>query len=147
MRYKLLNSIVFFVLCFALSGTFFSVSAENDDYYIVFKNDENNNATVEVGTYEVITVNASSKYDLSNIKIEPFSANTVLRGLEPDSTNASDAGLMIRITLLKNGYAKLVNENIATEAEISAQQKAREEKIGIWNKSVGDEVADFVSAH
>lgn len=110
----------------------------NGDYYISFNKDEDGNVTTRV-FYEQDIYNES--IDLTNLELytDVSKYNYCI-----DKDDIYD-DKKIRKMLLQEGLAQIIDENMASEEEISYQTKAVRKENGIWN--TGEENKKVMSLH
>lgn len=97
------------------------------NYYISFDQDDNEPVTAKV-YYEQIIYNEA--VDLSNLEL--YVKQNIGYKIKKSDLYSDD---QIRKMLLKQGLAKIIDENVATKEEISYQTKAIKKENGIWNIS------------
>lgn len=110
------------VVCYAESQT--------DAYYTIFKYSEGNVIYIELGQKQTLFATTSDLINLDNLEFSTY-VNIFYQFLA-ESPDLETLTVKVREYLLYEGYAKLINLDIATDGEKANQQHAQEEKIGIW---------------
>ncbi len=104
--------------------------AEDSAYYFVYRNIDDE-LTVEISKQTLIQEDIMNKISLENLDL----VNGVYSEYIYTPVNVADydeLSMYIRLVLLSSGNAKIINVNLATNEEISAQEKAKKEKKGLW---------------
>lgn len=112
---------------------------QSDTYYLIFHNDEDNDIYIELGEAQVLFTNYSESIDLTNLEFLPQTTRIHYEFSSKDAELESLTAEM-REHLLHEGYAKLINEDIATEGEKSNQQYAKTMKLRIWESTLADDI-------
>lgn len=117
------------------------VEEEELDHYLFIYSDEEGNPVIEVGERTALIEDAVNSLDLDNLEIYmPNDSTSVI--FHADDSEIDTLEKRVREELLQFGHAKLVDESIATEEELSAQEQAKEQGYGIWSSEEDDEDED-----
>lgn len=111
------------------------VHAENNtEIYFIFQNNEKNAAYLELGTQQILYDNALDSMNLDNLEIMPLDVR-IHYSFSTEDLDLQSLTNEVRKFLLQQGYARLVDSEIASKSELNYQQQAQKQKLGIWNSA------------
>lgn len=135
---RLIITSVIFVICL-LTADICHAENQSDTYYLIFHNDEDNDIYVELGEEQILFTNYSEAIDLTNLEFLP-QTTSIHYGFSSKNAELESLTAEMRKHLLHEGYAKLINEDIATEGEKRNQQYAKTMKLRIWESALADDI-------
>lgn len=120
----------------------FSVSAEQGEFsnsYIfnIKYPDDDGDVKIEARTKSDLLETTVEEFDRSNLVFYKDEAYDVELPFPVDDLEINSMKQGMRTILLKSGYAKLLNESIASKIELDAQNEAREKQLGFWKEKAG----------
>lgn len=128
------NYIIIFVIFIVCIMPVVVCYGENssDTYYVLYKNNEENQFYIELGKQQELFTSTSDSIDLENLEFLP-QATGMNYTFSAETADLEFLTAKARKNLLRDGYAKLINLDIATDDEIENQQYAQEMKLGFWD--------------
>lgn len=125
--------VITFVMFMVYLTSVFVCYAENqyDTYYMDFKNSEENHISIQLGQEQMLFTNDSDLIDLENLEFFSQDIN-IHYSFSAETSDIDTLTVEARKHLLRYGYAKLINLDIASDDEKESQQYAQEMKLGIW---------------
>lgn len=128
-RYYIITFVMF--MTYIMSAFVCYAESQPNNYYIIFRNSEDNQIYIELGQQQMLFTNSSDLIDLENLEF--FTQVVSIHYLfSAETSDLKTLTTEAREFILSYGYAKLINLDIATEGEVKSQQHAQEMKLGIW---------------
>lgn len=127
------GSLILFLINFLLFSSPLILHAAETKYFIQYYCDSAGVVDIRIGSYEIEQLE-QPEWDFDNLIFLPSYAGTIWN---IDNIEAYESE-NIRYDLLYYGYAKLADESIAPEQELEAEEHAKQNYLGIWNKDEND---------
>lgn len=141
-KFIIIISVMF--VAYFISDNVCYAESQSDNCYFIFHINEDNSIYVEFGKEQELFNNTSDRIDLTNLELIPQTMGIHYSYLA-ENAELETLTTELREYLLYHGYAKLTNEDIATDGEKRNQQNAKEKKLGIWELTLEEPGTDETS--
>lgn len=108
-----------------------SVFAQDSSYYFRYSNDGENNVEFEIYKNDNSLNEVFDNLNFENLEFFPLKTDMFIF-FPLDNDNMKSVDNEIYLSLLRQGYVRIVDESIATQEEIDAQEKAKDQHLGGW---------------